>query len=100
MPSSRRDFLYQMTGLATGLSLLGEQAFTMHPPKPFFQISLAQWSLHKALFGKKLDTLDFPAKARNDFGIGIVEYVNQFFKDKATDTKFLAELLKRCKDNG
>jgi len=30
----------------------------------------------------------------------VVEYVNQFFKDKATDTNYLNELLKRCKDNG
>jgi sugar phosphate isomerase/epimerase len=29
-----------------------------------------------------------------------VEYVNQFFKDKAKDTAYLNELLKRCSDNG
>ena len=66
----------------------------------FFKISLAQWSLHKALQGKMLDHLDFPAKARNDFGISAVEYVNQFFKDKAEDKTYLAELKRRCDDNG
>ncbi|MFZ6011142.1 MAG: sugar phosphate isomerase/epimerase family protein [Bacteroidota bacterium] len=66
----------------------------------FFKISLAQWSLHKTLFEKKMDNLDFPSVAKNDFGISAVEYVNQFFKDKAKDQSYLAELKKRCDDNG
>ncbi|NOT75436.1 MAG: TIM barrel protein [Cyclobacteriaceae bacterium] len=66
----------------------------------FFKISLAEWSLHRALQAKQLDNLDFPAKAKNDFGISAVEYVNQFFKDKAKDTTYLTELKKRCDDNG
>jgi sugar phosphate isomerase/epimerase len=68
--------------------------------KPFFKISLAEWSLHASLFGGKLSHLDFPLKAKNDFGITAVEYVNQFFKDKANDQAYLAELKKRCDDNG
>ncbi len=104
MSTNRRQFLQQMSGLAAGvagLSMFTGSAFAGAAPKaPFFEISLAQWSLHKALFGKKLDNLDFPAKAKNDFGISVVEYVNQFFKDKAKDTSYLNELLKRCKDNG
>jgi sugar phosphate isomerase/epimerase len=67
---------------------------------PFFKISLAEWSLHRALQAKQLDNLDFPAKAKNDFGISAVEYVNQFFMDKAKDTAYLTELKKRCDDNG
>jgi sugar phosphate isomerase/epimerase len=66
----------------------------------FFKISLAEWSLHKALFAKEFDNLDFPAKAKNEYGISAVEYVNQFFKDKAKDEKYLGELKKRCTDNG
>lgn len=65
-----------------------------------FKISLAEWSLHRALFGKQLENLDFPRVAREDYGIEAVEYVNQFFKDKATDEKYLAELKKRCGDYG
>lgn len=68
--------------------------------EPLFKISLAEWSLHKTLFGKKLDNLDFPATAKREFGIDAVEYVNQFFMDKAKDEKYLAELKKRCEDNG
>ena len=66
----------------------------------FFKISLAEWSLHKALFDNKFTNLDFPAKAKNDFGISAVEYVNQFFKDKAKDQAYLTELKKRADDNG
>jgi sugar phosphate isomerase/epimerase len=73
----------------------------MTPPKElFFKISLAEWSLHKTIFDGKLTNLDFPAKAKNDFGISAVEYVNQFFKDKAKDQAYLADLKKRCDDNG
>jgi sugar phosphate isomerase/epimerase len=72
----------------------------MKPKELFFKISLAEWSLHKTIFGGKLDNLDFPAKAKNDFGISAVEYVNQFFKDKAKDRTYLSELKKRCNDNG
>jgi len=104
MSTNRREFLQQLSGLAigaAGLSAFGTSAMAGSPAaKPFFEISLAQWSLHKALFAKKLDNLDFPAKARKDFDISVVEYVNQFFKDKAKDTSYLNELLKRCKDNG
>jgi sugar phosphate isomerase/epimerase len=71
-----------------------------NPKEMFFKISLAEWSLHNALYDKKLDNLDFPAKAKNDFGINAVEYVNAFFMDKAKDEKYLAELKKRCDDNG
>ena len=67
---------------------------------PFFKISLAQWSLHKTLFNKKLDNLDFAMKTKNDFGISAVEYVNQFFKDKAKDKTYLGEMKKRASDHG
>ncbi len=67
---------------------------------PFFKISLAQWSLHKTLFNKRLDNLDFAAKTKKDFGISAVEYVNQFFKDKAKDKTYLGEMKKRAADNG
>lgn len=66
----------------------------------FFEISLAEWSLHRTLFAKKLDNLDFPETAAKTFGIYAVEYVNQFFKDKAKDSAYLSELNKRAKDNG
>ncbi len=65
-----------------------------------FKISLAEWSFHRALFGKKLDHLDFPLTAKRDYGITAVEYVNQFWMDKAKDQNYLAELKRRCESEG
>jgi hydroxypyruvate isomerase len=65
-----------------------------------FKISLAQWSLHKTLFANQLDNLDFPEKSIKEFGINAVEYVNQFFMDKATNKQYLTELKNRAEDVG
>lgn len=66
----------------------------------FFKISLAEWSFHNALFSGKMSNLDFAEKAKKDYGITGVEYVNQFFKDKAKDKNYLADMKKRSDDNG
>ena len=68
--------------------------------KPFFEISLAEWSLHKTLRAGKLTNMEFPAKTKNDFGINAVEYVNQFFMDKAENKTYLRELKQRTGDLG
>jgi len=64
-----------------------------------FTISLAEWSLHRTLNAGQLDNLDFPRVAREDYGIGAVEYVNTFFKDKAQDSAYLRQLNARAEDN-
>ena len=94
---SRRDFL--KTAAAAGV--LGTSPLAARADaRPLFDISLAQWSLHKTLFGKKLDALDFPKAAKEDYGIRAVEYVNQFYKDKKKDDAYVTELKKRCADLG
>jgi sugar phosphate isomerase/epimerase len=108
--TSRRKFLTQLAGVAalgigaTSCAMSKRAAATSAAAgaaaNSFFEISLAEWSLHKALFAKKMTNLDFPRVAKQQFGISVVEYVNQFFKDKAKDTAYLNDLLKRCKDNG
>ncbi|MBC3784622.1 sugar phosphate isomerase/epimerase family protein [Spirosoma utsteinense] len=100
MKTDRRSFIKQATGAAAGLALMPAAFAEITKKKMFFDISLAEWSLHKALFAKKITNLDFPAIAKKEFDISIVEYVNQFFKDKANDTAYLNDLLARCKDNG
>ena len=47
--------------------------------KPGSKISLAQWSLHKALKAGELDNLDFPRIAREDFDFDAIEWSSQFF---------------------
>lgn len=101
----RRRFLVGVGGLCGTIGLSGSASAAslvdrlLTPRRELFPISLAQWSLHKALFDKKLDNLDFPAKAAS-FGCTGVEYVNTFWRDKATDAKYVAELKKRCADAG
>lgn len=88
-----------------------------------FSISLAQWSLHRTFFGNALAAgfaafgqtlrtepksvlqgdrhpLEFAAIARNEFGIGAIEYVNTFFYGHAKDSAYLDELRRRADDNG
>ena len=62
--------------------------------------SLAQWSLHRALQSNKIDNLEFAQIAKEKFDITVVEYVNQFFFDKATNKEYLSELKARSKDIG
>lgn len=100
MNFSRRDFLKKAGATALAATTITDLLAEATAKKLWFDISLAEWSLHKELFAKKITNLDFPAIAKNDFGISIVEYVNQFFKDKAEDKTYLSELLKRSKDNG
>lgn len=61
---------------------------------------MAQFSLASEYFTGKHDTLEFPARAKNEFGIDIVEYVSMFFADKITNTSFLKELKMRTDDLG
>jgi len=96
----RRRFLTATAGLL-GSSLVactGARKLSA-PPAPLFSISLAQWSLHRTLRSGELDNLGFPAKARS-FGIDGVEYVNSFWKDKANDERYVAELKRRCDGEG
>lgn len=97
---NRRSFLKRVPTLAA--------AATMSPfsttraakePKPLFKISLAQWTINKELKSGAIDNLDF-AKVASDHGIFALEYVNQFFMDKAKDKTYLAEMKKRAADLG
>jgi len=90
---NRREFIENSALLGAGMALTGvasNKLFADHH-EPAFKISLAQWSLHRALFDGKIDNLDFAKIASQDFGIKAVEYVNQFFKDKLTDS-YLMEM--------
>ena len=106
---SRRDFLRRSIAIAGGTfgALRADISWGADVTgKPAsgkigdFKISLAQWSLHKALFSKQITNLDFPKIAREEYGIEGVEFVNQFFKDKAHDSAYLKDLKTRANDNG
>ena len=104
--SYRRAFLKQSAMLAGGLGL-GHLARRNAPdvrptahPDELFKISLAEWSLHRALFDGELNHLEFARTARKEFGIDAVEYVNQFFFDKAKDKRYLREMKLHAEDEG
>ena len=96
--NSRRKFITSLGASLTASSLIFSA--NHHKKKQLFEISIAEWSLHKSLFGKKISNLDFPVVAKKEFNISAVEYVNQFFKDKATDKNYLNELKKICDNEG
>jgi L-ribulose-5-phosphate 3-epimerase len=100
--SNRRAFLRRtaLTGAGMAAALLLENRSQSDDKPLAFKISLAQWSLHKSLFAGKLKNLDFAQQATTEYGIDAVEYVNQFFKDKAKDRTYLAEMKSRAADQG
>ena len=96
---NRRTFVKSAS--ATGAALLmtpylGAKGI-MTTEDLFFKISLAEWSFHKTIFSKKLNHLEFAAKAKS-LGLDGIEYVNQFFKDKAEDADYLKEMNMRASD--
>ncbi len=101
-PLSRRRFL-AATSATAALAWAGCAGATTGinapPPGRRYGISLAEWSYHKAIFGKKMSHLDFPAVARSH-GIGAIELVNQFFKDKGRDAAYLADFKRRADAEG
>ena len=95
--TTRRQFLRATSALTLGSAL---PAGVLAQNEPLFRISLAEWSLNRRLFDNQMTNLDFPGFARSEFDIDVVEYVNQFWMDKAEDSAYLAELKQRCDDNG
>ncbi len=96
---SRRIFLRNIALAGAGTMALSPLATLAAEKKCPFKISLAEWSLHRALFANEMSNLDFPVVTR-ELGMDGAEYVNQFFKDKARDMKYLAELKKIAKSEG
>jgi L-ribulose-5-phosphate 3-epimerase len=103
---TRRDFLKASAAGAAAVAALPSvfSAPARAEGTPLFKVSLAQWSLHRAFFGKegvqKLDPTDFAKIAKQTYGIENIEYVNQFYADKKGDDAYLAELKKRADGEG
>lgn len=98
----RRNFLKLTTTSATALAFPGAIASVISgcSNPELFKISLAEWSLHRALQSGKIDHLDFCSVAKNKFNIKAVEYVNSFFFDKGNNLTYLNEMKKRADDLG
>ena len=104
--ATRRSFI-KKTFIGAGALMLVPSLDLKSAVNSDLKISLAEWSLHRAIQAGKIDHLDFPILAKRDYGISAVEYVNGLFggnkmtfKEAAKNNAYLAELLKRSKDAG
>jgi sugar phosphate isomerase/epimerase len=99
--TNRREFLNSAILTVGAMGLAGLTGCkTLSGGRKLYDISLAQWSLNRQFFGGKIDPLDFAKVSREEFGIGAIEYVNQFFKTKAQDEAYLGDLKNRAADYG
>lgn len=114
MTFDRRRFLSHSAILSTGSFLAGcgrDDEPAEGTPEvaagPQYKISLAQWSLHRALKGGELDNLDWPAFTKEKFDVHALEWVNQFFfeehptlgyQPKGGD--YVSQMKQRCDDEG
>ena len=96
MKTDRREFLKTSAASIAGVALFPACAAN---DTPIFRISLAEWSVNKLIFGGTMDHLDFAIEAKKH-GIEAIEYVNQFFMDKAQDRGYLGEMKARAEGEG
>lgn len=97
----RRKFITRSLTAGAGLAFVNPAFGSITSAQSATQsleISLAQWSLHRKLFAGDMDHLDF-ARMSQGFGCVGLEYVNAFFKDKATDVSYLKEMNSRAEDH-
>lgn len=123
---TRRTLLTRATGLIAGAATCGiasscsstaaaSSPLTMSEATndDWFRISLAQWSLHRRLRQPAseggITNLDFARVAKDEFGVGAIEYVNQFFHApnangdpvmRGSDFGYLREVEAAAKDAG
>lgn len=111
----RRKFIQNSLTLGLGATALGtlsantlgNHLLSASPANaPFFKLSLAQWSLHKAIWEGALNPYDFAAKAK-ELGFEGIEYVNQLYTDvtkaknkNAALKQFIAQSNARAKEQG
>jgi len=116
-------FLFAISSCKTNTEKTTEKSTTAKSGSPDFEISLAQWSLHKKYFGDiparggydwfietlenrpdeaiapGQDPLDFPKEAAS-FGINAIELVNTFYFGKVDDRPYWEKFKQNCEDAG
>lgn len=96
---TRRTFIKKTalgTAAITSLPQTAVGNILTDPKDSDLRLSLAQWSLHRALEKGEIKAVDFAQIAKNSFGINAVEYVNQFYVDMATSEKFWSQMKQRA----
>lgn len=104
----RRNFIYRSTQAGMALSILGLTACKETPKKdapekgtvaqpteetgPIFQLSLAQWSLHRAIREGGMDPYEFAQKAKG-WGFSGLEYVSGLYYKELEAASFSEEAM-------
>ena len=95
---SRRLFLklsLQLSALAT----VAPHILSAHSSrKPFFKISLSEYSFQKSLKKGLFTHLEFPEKASKLFDLKAVDFGSVFFNGKENDSDYIKTLLQKCGD--
>lgn len=86
--------------LLISLLLTAFIALSSYAQEPRFNISLAEWSLHRTLQKGVISNLDFPGITKRVYGLDAVEYVSTFMRGKAEDMQYLQTLKDSCAKYG
>ncbi len=97
---TRRNFLKNVGLGTTALTLPSFATHVILKPLEMksLHISLAQWSLHRALEKGDIRAIDFAKIAKEEFDIDAVEYVNQFYTEHAKSEVYWQRLKERATD--
>jgi sugar phosphate isomerase/epimerase len=104
----RRNFIYRSTQAGMAFSILGLAACKEKPKKeapeaettsepggdtgPLFQLSLAQWSVHRMIWEGVMDPFEFAEKAK-EWGFSGLEYVSQLYDKQLEAASFSEEAM-------
>lgn len=99
MKLDRRDFLIK-TGTLALVSAFSPSLFALET-KPRFELALSQYSLRKLFKNGSLTALDFPAFAKDKFGISAIDlWEGGLLKSKLDDRQYLESIKNKCESLG
>lgn len=103
----RRNFIAKTTAAGVGVTFLGAYACkeakkdektaseveeSSNEAEPFFELSLAQWSIHRMIRENGVDPYTFAEKAKN-WGFKGLEYVSQLYNPELSDAEYSEEAM-------
>ncbi len=102
----RRKFIRNTSTAGLGITLLGTyackedkkektentEAAEANEVSPFFELSLAQWSMHNMIREDGVDPYSFAEKAKN-WGFKGLEYVSQLYNPELSEADYSAEAM-------
>ena len=71
---------------------IDESEMANESPEPFFDLSLAQWSIHRMIREDGVDPYSFAQKAK-EWGFSGLEYVSQLYDPELSDANYSEEAM-------